>query len=217
MARRQTWTAVFLIAAMMLGAYGADARQNRMPTAIQEMGGDAGEIIKIAELPDSPPLKRADGTFIDLGYRFDAMGGGQWVGYVGSTLQYLPLTNEQLNALMLVGEISALPPVPVRKSSLGVWTIALAICTIGLLGMGGYETWRIRYGRLREIDADDARDQALAQQARRSAGSAAIVTQPPIAGRATQRFGASPSAAPFSARERQRAASQHDHDRSWDA
>ncbi len=217
MARRQTWTAVFLIAAMMLGAYGADARQNRMPTAIQEMSGDGGDIIKVAELADTPPLKRADGTFIDLGYRFDAMGGGQWVGYVGSTSQYLPLTNEQLNALMLVGEIRVLPPVPIRKSSLGAWSIAFVICTIGLLGMGGYETWRIRYGRLREIDADDARDQALAQQSMRTAGAARVMPQSSIAARSVQRFGASPSAAPFSARERQRAATQHDQGRSWDA
>jgi hypothetical protein len=47
-------------------------------------------VVLVKDLPNKPELRRDDGKYVDLGYHFTRTG-GEWVGYVGSSTQYLAL------------------------------------------------------------------------------------------------------------------------------
>ncbi len=89
----------------------ANARRTRIPMPFPYL---SETIVKVADLPDIAPLKRKDGNYIDLGYKFNMTSGGEWVGYFGSSSTFVPLTKAQLDTLMLVGGMTKLPPVPSR-------------------------------------------------------------------------------------------------------
>jgi hypothetical protein len=71
-------------------------------------------VVMVKDLRNIEQLRRADGTYVDLGYHYKTLFGGEWVGYVGSSSEYLALKPESLNVLLALGGLSELPPVPSR-------------------------------------------------------------------------------------------------------
>ena len=90
-------------------------------------------IVKVQDLPDIPVLQREDGTFVDLGYKFSATGSGEWIGYIGSSRSYLPLTEPQLYLLLAAGGLKELPPVPQRPAGSLVTTVLFGIGIVAIL------------------------------------------------------------------------------------
>ena len=107
----------------------ASARRIRLPFALP---GSSESVVLVKDLPDIAALKRKDGRYVDLGYKFNRFSGGSWVGYVGSSSRYLKLNKNQLRILMAIGGVKKLPPVPKRSfaSSMG------GPFTLGLIGLG---------------------------------------------------------------------------------
>lgn len=83
---------------------------------------------KVQDLPDIPALRRSDGIYVDLGYlhprprwslpehrpnlAYSFYGHGQWVGYLGSRYEFVPLTPAKLRRLLALSGLRQLPPVP---------------------------------------------------------------------------------------------------------
>ncbi len=114
----------------------AEARRGRIPIYIPGTGS-SDQIVKVLDLPDIPALRHPDGRYVDLGYMHKARGGGAWIGYIGSSQKYVPLTEMQLQALLRIGGLDKLPPVPERPWASGsiVWLIVIgAVILLGLLG-----------------------------------------------------------------------------------
>lgn len=100
-------------------------------------GGFGGEsLVLVKELPDIEALHRPVGKYVDLGYKFNRLSGGEWVGYIGSTRTYLPLTEPQLSILIAVGGLDTLPPVPSRPVSsflfIGLFCFGVLVILLGL-------------------------------------------------------------------------------------
>ncbi len=70
-------------------------------------------LVKVVDLPDVPQLKRKDGKYLDLGYKFTTVG-GSWVGYIGSDKRYIKLNEQALQAMLTVARLKKLPPIPDR-------------------------------------------------------------------------------------------------------
>jgi hypothetical protein len=119
--------AVVIFAATMTSA---EARRGfRIPIVVP--GFSSSETIhKVLDLPDIPALKRSDGKYIDLGYLYKRGGKGEWIGYIGSSKTYIPLTEAKLKMLLMVAGVPKLPPVPKRSGGGGFsfwWIIAAAV------------------------------------------------------------------------------------------
>ena len=127
-------TSVFaMLLAVMLALFGANQANARVRIPIViPIPGSSEKLVKVKDLPDIPLLRRKDGRYIDLGYKFNRFSGGEWVGYIGSSKRYLPLSKDGLKMLMLIGGLHKLPPVPERPgmfsgSSGTFWVIIIAI------------------------------------------------------------------------------------------
>ncbi|MEO9873870.1 MAG: hypothetical protein ABJM26_07185 [Anderseniella sp.] len=70
-------------------------------------------LVKVVDLPDVPQLKRTDGKYLDLGYKFTTVG-GSWVGHIGSNKNYVKLNEQALQAMLTVARLKKLPPIPNR-------------------------------------------------------------------------------------------------------
>ncbi len=123
-----------ITAALLLMAMGlpAEARR-RIPLFIPIPSSET--VVKVKDLPDTGALRHKSGAYIDLGYRFTTTG-GDWVGYIGSSSQYIALPPEKLKALLAVAGEKGLPPVPSRHASssaasgLKILLIAIGVCAI---------------------------------------------------------------------------------------
>lgn len=127
---------VQLIAAVLIVTAASDAgarRRIRMPFIV---GGGAESIVKVVDLPDIPILKRKDGKYVDLGYRHFSTGGGEWVGYVGSSGRHLHLTPPMLKGLMVIGGLDKLPPPPKRSAAStamgSLWWVLLGVGALAI-------------------------------------------------------------------------------------
>jgi hypothetical protein len=117
----------FMFALLVSGAFFTSEANAGIPT---------GEtVIKVLDLPDIEMLHRKDGGYVDLGYHFSFLYGGQWVGYVGSSRKYVELDKDALEVLLLVGGVKELPPVPSRPSwsmfMTGFFYVAFAFAPFG--------------------------------------------------------------------------------------
>jgi hypothetical protein len=119
--------AVVIFAATMTSA---EARRGfRIPIVVPGFSGSE-TIQKVLDLPDIPALKRSDGKYIDLGYLHKRGGKGEWIGFIGSSKTYIPLTEAKLKMLLMVAGVPKLPPVPKRSGGGGFsfwWIIAAAV------------------------------------------------------------------------------------------
>jgi hypothetical protein len=127
--------AAFALALCM--PHAAEARKIRIPFVPVPNGNT---VVLVQDLPDIEALHRADGKYIDLGYRFGGASGGEWVGYIGNDTGYVPLQDGKLELLMAAAGMNELPPVPSRPmtSYLGgtLYTILAAIGVLALVGKG---------------------------------------------------------------------------------
>lgn len=105
-----------------------------LPIIVPIPGASSGNIVKVRDLPDTPLFQRPDGRYVDLGYRFTSGDAGEWVGYVGSSSKYLPLSESALKGMMMVAGMSELPPPPKRGSSGGGGLMML----LGIAGLVGF-------------------------------------------------------------------------------
>lgn len=114
-------SAALLVAVILLAsATQAEARRGRgIPIPIPGLRGET--LIKVLELPRIAMLKRSDGQYVDLGYKFYSWSGGDWIGYIGSESEYLPMTPEKLQVLMVVAGLKELPPIPDRPWGFSEW------------------------------------------------------------------------------------------------
>ncbi len=107
----------FCVATLLaLGMLATQADAKRRSYFIPIPGLSSGEkIVKVVDLPDKPALLRDDGKYIDLGY-LHRTGGGEWVGYIGSSTSYVPLRGDRLQAFMRAAGLRELPPAPEKPS-----------------------------------------------------------------------------------------------------
>lgn len=171
---------IMFLCAILLGPCAAEARRG-IPIVIPGFGGGE-ELVKVAELPRIPQLRRPDGAYIDLGYKFTSSG-GEWVGHIGSGTKYMPLTPEALQALMTVAGLNELPPPPERpwSTSTLIW---MALGIVGLISvvvkrlMGRPTTAVPQQAVSQEARADQAIAEALRARQAPSPVRHAAVTAP---------------------------------------
>lgn len=72
-------------------------------------------VVKVLDLPDTDVLRYGDTLFVDLGWRYAGDAGGEWVGYIGSGTEYLPLDENQMAGLMQEANLTALPRPPISR------------------------------------------------------------------------------------------------------
>ncbi len=77
----------------------------------------------------------------DLGYKFSGCTGGEWVVHVGSDSRYIPLSDGQLQLMLLAAGLTEPPPVPSFWSSrqsvpVYIWGFAVGLLAIGALFKG---------------------------------------------------------------------------------
>jgi hypothetical protein len=101
----------------------AEARRR---VRIPFLGGHSSseKIILVADLKDRAELRREDGNYIDLGYLF-SRNGDKWIGHIGSSTQYVNLTESKLKQIIKLGGLDALPPVPARPTSMEIADLIL--------------------------------------------------------------------------------------------
>jgi hypothetical protein len=141
---RAAITALVIVAgAALLAAGEAEARRRSFPVPLPPIPGLRSEVVVLVkELPRTEALRRADGRYIDLGFKFHSGTGGEWVGYLGSSSEYLPLDDRKLTVLMSIAGLAELPPEPSRPwSTAGLFW--LAVIGVGALFAAG-RFWRAR-------------------------------------------------------------------------
>jgi hypothetical protein len=98
------------------------------------------------DLPDKPWFLQPSGKYINLGYKFDFLSGGEWVGLLTNPGQnwrasknvndYVTLNDNEFQTLLKTANIDALPPVPRRPAStivcdmLGAFFILVIIASL---------------------------------------------------------------------------------------
>ncbi len=70
-------------------------------------------VVKVQDLPDTAALRYGENAFVDLGWRYAGEAGGEWVGYIGSDSEYLPLDDAQIDGILKEAQLKALPPPPI--------------------------------------------------------------------------------------------------------
>lgn len=73
----------------------------------------------------------------DLGYKFSGCLGGEWVVHVGSSSDYIPLSQGQLELMLLAAGLKDPPPVPSFWSSgqsgpVYIWGVAIGLVAVGV-------------------------------------------------------------------------------------
>ena len=112
------FTIAFIIALLTATFLSDSAEARRRGFFLFPIPGTAEQLVKVKDLPDIPALRRKDGKYVDLGYKFNRFYGGEWVGYIDSK-RYLKLNDEQLKILLTLGGLRKLPPVPEKPGFFG--------------------------------------------------------------------------------------------------
>ena len=115
---------ILTILLMVLNIDAAHARRIRLPVVIP-----TGYVEKVVDLPDVPELKYKDGVYVDLGYYHYFIGGGKWVGYIGSSTRYIEFKEGALEALVAAGYLDEIPPEP---KGINVFKYVPFILVVGL-------------------------------------------------------------------------------------
>lgn len=99
-------------------------------------------IVKVLDVPATkglsiPANRDMDIKVIDLGYKFKGCLGGEWVGYIGSSRRYLPLTPSALKSLLELAGRKEPPPVPTMLTHPSgnmanwFWLVMLGLVVVG--------------------------------------------------------------------------------------
>ena len=98
-------------ALLVAGVASADARRVKLMAAMPAEERFE-RVLKVLDLPDTPPFVARGGGYFDLGYLLRIDGTGEWVGHVGSKTRYIPLGPESLAYVMEQAGLESLPPAP---------------------------------------------------------------------------------------------------------
>jgi len=210
---RVLFTLLLSALATTLAVDAAEARKRfRMPvvvpipklqhTAAPEIVRD---VVKVLDLPNTPAFQRDDGSYVDLGYHFIGENGGEWVGYIGSSKDYLSISPDQMSGILQRAGLTQLPPVPSRAAGNGsgsggsgsmmMWLAGLAAA--GFLFRLARRTKGAAAGTGPRVPADVARSDDETPGAwvtRAEAGAAAAAGPPHSVGLRAPRAAASRSA-----------------------
>lgn len=120
---RRFCSAVLLMLVMVMtgtsvGAVAKNKPHKRVPFVIAGVQDSRSQIVKVMELPDVPMLRRNDGAYVDLGYRWGDAGLSEWIGYIGSDSEYVPLTPALRETVMMAAGIEQMPQPPQRPVSM---------------------------------------------------------------------------------------------------
>lgn len=140
MAMLQRLVLVVLAIALLAPLMASDAEARRRGKFFVIPGGGASDtLVKVRDFPDRAPFIAETGEFIDLGYRFKSYGGGEWIGYLGSSSKYLALKPGGAEILALAAGLDRLPPVPDRPagSSFWIWMFVIGLLSIGFKVLKG--------------------------------------------------------------------------------
>jgi hypothetical protein len=69
-------------------------------------------IMKVMTLPQKPEFTTRTGQHIDLGYLYQGCSSGKWIGYTGSSSQYVTFKDGMLPAVLAAAGIAAMPSEP---------------------------------------------------------------------------------------------------------
>ncbi len=110
------------------------ARKVRIPVAVP-LEGSFEKVVKVMTLPDTPAFQHRSGVHFDLGYLSRTDGTGEWIGFIKSNTQYLPLGPDSLNYIMENAGLSEMPPVPIVHHGDGFPDIPIniVVTVLGLL------------------------------------------------------------------------------------
>jgi hypothetical protein len=113
-------------------------------------------VVRAIDLPDNENLKRKDGTYVDLGYHFLFWNGGEWVGYIGSSREYLKLNEHDIKVLVSAAGLHTLPEIPSRP----LWSTLIRLFYTAIFLFAPIGWWRARRARIEAFKGDD-RNQSL--------------------------------------------------------
>ena len=208
MRRMQCIAVGLLLAGTIVLASPTIASALELSGSLVEVGpGEA--LVKVHTLPRSRELALPDGRPIDLGYRFGA-DGGVWVAYVGDPSAYLPLTAEQVDEVVQLAGLPALPPVPARPQTTksdpgGIGFSFDAIWLLLILGGLGFGAWRfsqrlsterLKTARRSLDDAADATITALSAGTPRPPRAKGVINPQPVQTPPARAFGQPTQARP---------------------
>jgi hypothetical protein len=122
LSRKETLvTAIATIA--MVAAYNALAGANLFRSHIWHAPQARG-LVQVLDLPDTSAFQEGNGLYTNLGYKFDLLSGGEWVGLLTQAGQqwrtrknansYTTYDGKGLAELQKAANLTDLPPVPPR-------------------------------------------------------------------------------------------------------
>ena len=138
MVRRAAAAVLAFLIVSMLPFDAANAKGGRgrigLPIPIPGLRGET--LVKVLEMPRIQELRRPDGQYVDLGYKFNSWSGGDWVGYIGSDSEYLTLNPGDLEAMLALAGHAEPPAVPNRPWGLGelLW-IGIGLLVLAFAGL----------------------------------------------------------------------------------
>jgi hypothetical protein len=92
-------------------------------------------VVKVVDLPNTAIFQRGARTYVDLGYKFNADGTGEWIGYIAA-YSHQRLNDIDLGMMMAAAKLDRMPPAPPRPINTLTYILAtiLAASVIGLIG-----------------------------------------------------------------------------------
>jgi hypothetical protein len=118
---------------------------------------DRENVIKVIDLPDIKPFLQENGQFMDLGYRFTALSGGEWVGYVGGHRKFIRLSQDQLKSLLHLSGIRRLRPTPTMLQRISFYYGEIASLVFSFIFVAVWHFWG-RFQSQIEATSDARRD-----------------------------------------------------------
>jgi hypothetical protein len=194
------------IGAAAMGSLGVKAKQIRAAFMLVGVDDTNAQIVKVLDLPDVPMLKREDGRYVDLGYKWGTSSDGQWVGYIGSSTSYVPLTKELRATLMMVGALKEMPPAPKRPRSFNYWPLLVFLGLIVAMSKA-ISAFKIVISEARE-KSPDLIDKSSSGTNRLEAAGVAAAAIAPDSEHAAEKNAPDPSGV-FAASERQHVSRRH--------
>lgn len=114
---------------------GSRAKTRSLPIIIP-ISSSSSSVVFVKELPDTAAFKFQDEGFYDLGYRFDTLGGGEWVGYFKSKSSYVELDQAKVREFLLPAVGLTEADAPTRGAG-GQFMVGFAwiIAALGVVGL----------------------------------------------------------------------------------
>ncbi|MCH9809297.1 MAG: hypothetical protein K0U74_16345 [Alphaproteobacteria bacterium] len=90
-------------------------------------------VVRVIDLPDTTIFQRGSSTYVDLGYKFNADGTGEWVGYIAA-YSHQRLNDIDLGLMLAAAKLDRMPQPPPRPLNTLTYVLA-AILILALIGL----------------------------------------------------------------------------------